>query len=180
VPEKYLLRALTPGEIREALLDQLAVVFAAALGFPNSDRRVRDQAAITRRHSGRGGFRAFGAFNGSQLVGFSYGYASQPGLWWREQVTAAMTPDQIKDWFADAFEVCELHVHPAHQGQHLGSQLHDHLVSDLPNKTAVLSVMHRSKRARQLYFSRGWQTIVNELHFSSEPATPFSVLGLAL
>jgi hypothetical protein len=40
--------------------------------------------------------------------------------------------------------------------------------------------MHRSERARQLYFSRGWQVLVEDLRFSSEPLTPFSILGLLL
>jgi hypothetical protein len=40
--------------------------------------------------------------------------------------------------------------------------------------------MHRSERARHLYFSRGWQTVIDTLLFSSDPATPFSVLGLTL
>jgi hypothetical protein len=39
--------------------------------------------------------------------------------------------------------------------------------------------MHRSERARQLYASRGWQVVVEDLRFSTEPRTPFSVLGLA-
>lgn len=132
-----------------------------------------------RRHATREGFRAFGAF-APDLVGFSYGYTSQPGLWWREQVAAALTPEQKKEWLEDAFEFCELHVHPAHQGQRFGAQLHDELVRDLPNRTALLSVMHRSERARQLYASRGWQVLIEDMRFSSDPATPFSVLGLAL
>ena len=40
--------------------------------------------------------------------------------------------------------------------------------------------MHRSARAHQLYSSRGWQTLVDELRFSTEPQTPFSILGLLL
>jgi hypothetical protein len=40
--------------------------------------------------------------------------------------------------------------------------------------------MHRSDRARQLYTSRGWQTLIHDLRFSTDPTTPFSVLGLDL
>jgi ribosomal protein S18 acetylase RimI-like enzyme len=176
--EKYAFRSIGAAELSGPLLQSLLTVFGAALGYRQADPRVRAQESITRRHAERVDFRAFGAFDAQQqLVGFSYGYASQPGLWWREQVWSAMRPALREHWFADAFEVCELHVHPAHQGQHLGSQLHDLLVDDLPYRTALLSVMHRSERARQLYASRGWQTLIAELRFSSEPATPFSVLG---
>jgi hypothetical protein len=40
--------------------------------------------------------------------------------------------------------------------------------------------MHKSERARQLYTSRGWQTLVDEFRFFTEPHTPFSLLGLKL
>jgi ribosomal protein S18 acetylase RimI-like enzyme len=94
---------------------------------------------------------AFGAFNVRQkLVGFSYGYTSQPGLWWRDQVAACMTSEQRATWFADTFELAELHVHPSAQGRHVGGQLHDRLIASQPHQAALLSVMHRSVRARQL------------------------------
>ena len=151
------------------------------MGFALASQAVVSQGSATRRHAQRDGFRAFGAFDErDRLVGFSYGYHSQPGLWWREQVAAALTDAQRVEWLADAFEVCELHVHPAFQGQHRGSGLLDALVSGLPEKTALLSVMHRSTRARQLYTSRGWQTLIADLRFSSDPQTPFSILGLLL
>jgi ribosomal protein S18 acetylase RimI-like enzyme len=176
-----IVRPLTADEIAGPLLEALLRVFGAAMGYGRRSSQVAAQGAVTRRHAERVGFRAFGAFDErAQMVGFSYGYHSQPGLWWREQVSSALTPDQRVAWLADAFEVCELHVHPAAQGQRLGSRLHDAQVTDLPEKTALLSVMHRSERAQQLYFSRGWQVLIEELRFSSEPQTPFSILGLLL
>lgn len=148
------------------------------MGFSVRASQVIAQGSTTLRHAARSGFRAFGAFSADdRLVGFSYGYHSQPGLWWREQVCAALSPAGRVTWFADSFELCELHVHPSHQGQHLGSALHDAIMADLPERTAVLSVMHRSQRARSLYFSRHWQVIVPELRFSSDPLTPFTILG---
>lgn len=136
-------------------------------------------ADTLRRHATYAGFHAFGALNvRGRLVGFSYGYSSQPGLWWREQIAAPLSPEERDEWLADAFEVAELHVHPTAQGHGLGSQLHDHLIQSQSHRTAVLSVMHRSERARQLYTSRGWETLVKDLRFSTEPATPFSLLGL--
>jgi ribosomal protein S18 acetylase RimI-like enzyme len=160
-------------------LDQALWVFAGALGFPRNSSRVSSFADTLRRHAAYRGFRSFGGLNiRGRLVGFSYGYSSQPGLWWREQVAAALTPAQREHWLGDAFEVAELHVHPVAQGQHLGSRLHDLLVLSHPHATMLLSVMHRSVRARQLYARRGWQTVVQDLRFSTEPQTPFSVLGL--
>jgi ribosomal protein S18 acetylase RimI-like enzyme len=163
------------------LRTQALWVFGGALGFPRQSSRVAGFADTLRRHSVLGGFVAYGAFNiRSRLVGFSYGYSSRPGLWWREQIARPLTPAQRQFWLADAFEFAELHVHPVAQGRGLGSRLHDRLIASQHHRTAVLSVMHRSERARQLYASRGWQALIDELRFSTEPQTAFSVLGLTL
>jgi ribosomal protein S18 acetylase RimI-like enzyme len=178
---RFTVRPLTPDEVSGRLLPDLLWVFGGALGFSRRSSRVVSFADTVKRHAGYPGFRAFGAFDPrGRLVGFSYGYTSQPGLWWREQVAAALPPERHADWFADAFELAELHVHPSAQGNRLGSQLHDRLIESQSHRTALLSVMHRSDRARRLYASRGWRTIVEDLRFSTEPGTPFSVLGLRL
>lgn len=176
---RFLVRALTTEELAGRLLDQALWVFGGALGFPSRHGRVISFGDTLRRHAGYGGFLAFGAFNlRNRLVGFSYGYSSQPGLWWREQVAAPLTASEREEWFSDAFELAELHVHPSAQGNRLGSELHDRLIAAQPHRTAPLSVMHRSERARQLYASRGWECLIAELRFPTEPQTPFSLLGL--
>lgn len=163
------------------LLDQALWVFGGALGFPPRHGRVISFADTLRRHASYAGFTVFGAFDArNRLVGFTYGYSSRPGLWWREQVAAPLTSSEREEWFSDAFELAELHVHPTAQGRHLGSQLHDRVIAAQPHRTALLSVMHRSERARQLYASRGWQCLIQELRFPTEPQTPFSLLGLKL
>jgi ribosomal protein S18 acetylase RimI-like enzyme len=170
---------LSPEELSGRFVDQVLWVFSGALGFPRGHGRVLSFGDTLRRHASYPGFLAFGAFNvRGRLVGFSYGYTSQPGLWWREQVAAPLTQAQREEWFSDAFELAELHVHPSAQGNGLGSALHDSLVAAQPHRTALLSVMHRSERARQLYASRGWISLVDVLRFSTEPQTPFSLLGL--
>lgn len=176
---QFAIRPLAHKELNEVFLDQALWVFAGALGFPRESHRVKSFADTIRRHSSYGGFRAFGALNvRGRLVGFSYGYSSRAGLWWREQIAAPLSPAQREYWLADAFEFAELHVHPSAQRRGLGGQLHDALVASQAHATAVLSVMHRSSVARRLYASRGWQTLIDDLRFSTEPATPFSVLGL--
>jgi ribosomal protein S18 acetylase RimI-like enzyme len=176
---KFSIRPLSPEELSGRLLDQALWVFGGALGFPRRHGRVVSFADTLRRHATYRGFRAFGAFNRrGRLVGFSYGYTSRPGLWWREQIAAPLSAQQRDEWLSDAFELAELHVHPSAQGHRLGSQLHDRLIQSQTHRTALLSVMHRSEQARRLYDSRGWQVLVEDLRFSTEPQTPFSVLGL--
>jgi ribosomal protein S18 acetylase RimI-like enzyme len=177
----YTVRRLSVHDISSARLDEALDVFSAAIGFPRRHTRVLGLGDTIRRHAPRSGFKALGAFDSADsLVGFTYGYTSQPGLWWREQILSALSLEQREYWLAHAFELAELHVHPSAQGNHLGSQLHDQLLQHLPHATALLSVMHRSERAKQLYASRGWQMLVPELRFSTDPGTPFSVLGREL
>jgi len=178
-PERrFEVRELAPDELYERFPDQALWIFSGALGFPRDSSRVRSFADTIRRHTGYGGFRAFGALNvRGRLVGFSYGYSSQPGLWWREQISEPLTPDERDFWLRDAFEFAELHVHPTAQGRGLGSRLHDALIAAHPHATALLSVMHRSAVARHLYASRGWETLVEDMRFSTEPQTAFSILG---
>jgi ribosomal protein S18 acetylase RimI-like enzyme len=177
----FSIRPLTAEDLTGPHLDEALAVFAGALGFPRRHGRVTSFAGTLSRHAVYGGFRAFGAFRpDGRLVGFSYGYTSVAGRWWRETIAQPLTPALRAFWLRDAFELAELHVHPAGQGVKLGSQLHDQLLAGLPHQTALLSVMHRSARARQLYQSRGWQTLVAELRFPTEPRTPFSLLGLEL
>ena len=181
VQRGFTVRPLTAEDLAGPLLDQALAVFAGALGFPRRHGRVTSFAGTIGRHAAYGGFRAFGAFNSAdRLVGFSYGYTSVPGRWWRETIARPLTEAQRDYWLADAFELAELHVHPSAQGLKLGSQLHDLLLRGLPHRTALLSVMQRSARARTLYESRGWQTLVDDMRFPTEPRTQFSVLGLAL
>jgi ribosomal protein S18 acetylase RimI-like enzyme len=177
----YTIRALTADELTGKLLQQALWTFAGGLGYRRGDSRVTALGGAMRRHVLHGGFRAFGALTTrGRLVGFSYGYTSQPGLWWREQIAQPLSAAQREYWLADAFELAELHVHPSVQGQRFGSRLHDALMQDVPHRTALLSVMHRSERARQLYTRRGWQTLIEDMRFPTEPRTPFSVLGLTL
>src|SRR5579864_4635162 len=142
---RFDIRPLSGDELGGRFLDQVLWVFSGALGFPPRTGRVLNFGDTLRRHAGYGGFTAFGAFNlRARLVGFTYGYTSQPGLWWREQVAAPLTPAQRDFWFSDAFELAELHVHPTAQGHHVGSGLLDRLMGIQPHRTALLSVMHRS------------------------------------
>jgi len=177
----YTVREITGDELTGRLLEQALWTFAGGLGYRRGDSRVAALAGAIRRHVLHGGFRAYGALSTrDRLVGFSYGYTSQPGLWWREQIAQPLSVAQREYWLADAFELAELHVHPSVQGQRFGSRLHDALMQSAPHRTALLSVMHRSERARQLYTRRGWQTLIEDMRFPTEPRTPFSVLGLTL
>jgi ribosomal protein S18 acetylase RimI-like enzyme len=171
-------RELTPAEFT-ALGDEVAGVFGAALGYGAFEPRVISFPAISRQHAERAGFRAFGAFDGHRLVGFSEGYSSAPGQWWHDSVAARLPPNRRKRWLDGAFELVELHVHPEHQGRGLGGRLHDLLLQDVPHRTAMLSTRRADTPAMALYRKRGWVAVIDEMLFPGNPI-PFQILGLDL
>lgn len=174
----YEVRALPPAEFVR-LANQAGAIFAAALGYGPLEPRVLAFPAIVRQHTERPDFRAFGAFEGDRLVGFTEGYTGAPGQWWHDVVAARLSPADRARWLSGAFELVELHVHPDHQRQGLGGRLHDVVLEGLVNSTAVLSTRRGETPAMELYRRRGWNTLIDEMLFPSNP-TPFRILGLDL
>lgn len=169
------IRQLSPHEFA-ALAEEAAAVFAAALGYGPFEPRVLAFPAIARQQAERRDFRAFGAFDGDQLVGFSEGCSGAPGQWWHDTVAARLPPDQRKRWLDGSFELVELHVLPAYQGRGLGGRLHDLVLEGVPNRTAVLSTRRADSPAMALYRRRGWVVLIDEMLFPGNPV-PFRILG---
>ncbi len=113
------------------------------------------------------------------MVGVAYGYLGGPGQWWHDQVQAALTAAQTRDWLDGAFEVCELHVRPAHQGTGLGRGLLDGLLAGPVAPTAVLTTPDEDTRARRFYRRAGWVDLRCGLRFPGDPRV-FAVLALRL
>ena len=160
-----------------ARCDDVLAMYAAAMEVPYG-------VALTRRgillsHLDRRDLCAVAALEGEQLVGVAYGYRGEAGQWWHDQVAAALSREQRKRWLKDAFEVCELHVLPDHQGIGLGRHLLDTLLAQVDAATAVLTTPDHETRARSFYRAGGWQDLVVGMRFPGDPRS-FAVLGLPL
>ena len=164
-------------ETVEARRDDLLDVYAEAMDVPPAAALAR--RGIVSSHLRQGGLRAFAAEEDGRLVGIAYGYQGAPGQWWNDQVRAAMTPEQAHEWLDGAFEVCELHVRPSHQGTGLGRDLLATLLAGVDAPTAVLTTPDAETRARRFYRAGGWVDLVRELEFPGDPRS-FAVLGLRL
>jgi GNAT superfamily N-acetyltransferase len=160
-----------------ARCDDVLRVYAAAMEVSVSSAMTRKGIMLS--HLDRRALKAVAASDGDELVGIAYGYVGEAGQWWHDQVAAAMTPEDRRTWLADAFEVCELHVRPEHQGHVLGRALLDTLLTGTGTATAVLSTPDRQTRARDFYRAGGWQDLVRGLRFPGDPRT-FAVLGKPL
>ncbi len=166
-----------------AIREDLARVYREAFAEPpyNEGEAEADQAmqSLLSQHARRDGFRLFVAREGSQIVGFSYGYRGQPGQWWHDLVSKKLSPQDRQKWLSNCFEFVELAVLPSFQDREIGGKLHDALLAGLPYRTAVLSTYSGENRARHLFHNRGWKTLVEDLTLPGSHV-PMVVFGLEL
>lgn len=149
--------------------------------YEKGENVVRQFNNTLKRHTQRDGFRCVAALtsDGSGLAGFGYGYTSQSGQWWHDQVVPKLDPEIVQTWFSNAFEIVELAVRPAMQGRGVGRRLHDELLGPVPHRTAVLSTLDADTRGSRLYRKRGWRVIRSDFHFSGV-REPYLIMGLRL
>ena len=145
-------------------------IFADAMGYPDS--YVEPRIRLARSQLAYPGLTAFGAFDGAQLIGFAYGYRVQRGQWWADEVARALslpTSDTSRDWLADAFELCEIHVSPFAQGLGAGRRLLDSIIDSAPCPVVLLSTPTGPTKAASLYQSTGFVTIASRFRFGGDP-----------
>jgi ribosomal protein S18 acetylase RimI-like enzyme len=179
-------RELGPRDFR-ASIRSLLDVYAAAMNPP--DAALPGREAIMERHASSPGFRGLTAEVDGQLAAFTYGFHGETGQWWHDMVAAALaTRSRMtltaagggpRAWLDDSFEVAELHVLPARQGQGIGRSLLTALADGRPERTAVLSTADAPTRARRLYRGLGFTDLLTDFRFSgTEP--PYAVMGALL
>lgn len=168
-----------------ALLD----VYTAAMHPP--PEQLPGRRTIMERHAAYPGFRAIIAEQrrsslkpSGQVVGFAYGFHGSTGQWWHDVVHQALAATggvrHAEAWLTDPFEVAELHVHPAFQGQGLGRGLLTALCAGRTERTVVLSTLDTpASRARRLYHSVGLTDLLSHFDFPGG-GPPYAIMGGAL
>ena len=164
-----------------ACADEVLDVYAEAMQVSRLLAAAR--RSILTGHLDREGLRAVAAReSGGRLVGIAYGHVGDRGQWWHDQVRSALERAlgrAAEAWVDGAFEVCELHVRPAHQGTGLGRLLLDGLLAGTTAPVALLTTPDSETRARGFYRAGGWVDLVRRLRFPGDPRE-FAVLGLRL
>ena len=154
---------IAPLDLRAAAVDAAAVQ-SAALGPVSPDR-----VAVYARHADHPGFRAFGAFADTNLIGFVYGAACRTGQWWFDQISPSLRAAGHAPWIADPYAVTELHVRPEYHGCGLGLALLTQLLAGVENPTALLSTYDGDTRARRLYAGLGFVDLITGFRFGTSP-----------
>jgi ribosomal protein S18 acetylase RimI-like enzyme len=162
-------------------LDDVVTVYGHAMGYALDLLATR--RGYIASHAHRPGFRAVASLDiHGTLLGFGYGYTSEPGQWWHDQVKNAMPKDQRDIWLADCFEVVELHVRPEAQGHGLGAAQLRSLLRMTAAGTTLLSTPEADEaasRAWRLYRRFGFVDVIRDFNFPGDPR-PFAVLGRTL
>jgi GNAT superfamily N-acetyltransferase len=162
-------------------LDDMIHVYGLAMGYPPD--LLASRRGYMGSHVNRRDFRAVASFaDDDTLLGFGYGYLSEPGQWWHDQVRGALRREQRAYWLTDCFEVVELHVLPSAQGYGLGAVQLRMLLGMATAKTTLLSTPEADEatsRAWRLYRRFGYIDVVRDFLFPGD-ARPFAVLGRTL
>lgn len=162
-------------------LDDVITVYGEAMGY--SPDLLQTRKGCIAAHVGLASFNAVATLDETgQLVGFGYGYHSTAGQWWHDQVRNAVRRDQRIGWLTNCFEVVELHVRPAAQGQGIGGRQLAELLAPVGESRTLLSTPEADEsasRAWRLYRRFGFVDVLRRFHFPGDDR-PFAVLGRQL
>lgn len=158
----------------EPLVVTAAHIYGEAMRRP--PELVVQRREIMQSHLQRHGFRAVAAQLDDDLVGFGYGYRGRAGEWWHDIVAKALGREAAKEWLADAFELAELHLLPAHHGAGIGRAMLTTLLGGVPTQTVVLSTHDHDSPARSLYRSAGFEDLLTGFLFPGSGEV-YAVMG---
>lgn len=162
--------------------DHLLLVEAFQVSFAIDMAEAAQYVANLHRHGQRPDFRCILAREGDRrgpLLGFAYGYTSQPGQWYHDTLAPALGPARTAHWLMGAFEFVEFGVIPTSRRRGIGALLHDATFAGLPHRAAILSTQADNAVALGFYRRRGWQTLLDGFVFPSGQL-PFVILGRTL
>lgn len=163
-------------------LPALIEIYAAAMAPPRE--QLAGRQAVMRQHAGYPRFGAVVAVTGDGgAVAFAYGFHGRPGQWWHDVVTAELArtdPAAVRRWFADSFEVAEVHVLPEWQGNGIGRAVLHRLAGARRERTAVLSTHTGNTPAHALYRSSGFVDLITGFYFPGTPDRPFTIMAAPL
>jgi ribosomal protein S18 acetylase RimI-like enzyme len=169
--------AAWPATELAARVQEAMGIYALAMNY--SAQTGAQRGVTTRWHTAHEGFACWAALDDDDtLVGFGYGYTTQPGQWWHDLVRKALEPEDA-DWLVHAFELSEMHVLPKYQGVGIGRTLLTALAADIPHRSILLSTPDLDTRAFRLYRNLGFVDLARKYLFPGD-TRPFAVLGARL
>jgi GNAT superfamily N-acetyltransferase len=170
-------------------IDVLLAIYADAMDADAA--LLPGRRELMRRHAGYPAFKALQARAATQggpdgscpALGFSYGFHGEPGQWWYDAVSAALSRAiglaPTASWLADCLEVAEVHVRKDQQRRGIGTRMLIALTAGRPERTALLSTPDRDSTARRLYRRMGFNDLLTGYSFPGG-SPPYAVMGAVL
>jgi GNAT superfamily N-acetyltransferase len=169
-------------------IDVLLAIYADAMDADAA--LLPGRRELMRRHAGYPDFKAlqmrahgYPANDPRAVLGFSYGFRGEPGQWWYDAVSSALSrtigPALTAGWLADCVEVAEVHVRKGEQRQGIGTRMLTALTAGRPERTAMLSTPDRETTARRLYRRMGFTDLLTGYSFPGG-SPPYAVMGAVL
>lgn len=146
--------------------DVLGDVYRAAFKIESDDRVDQFISNSLVRHTDYAEYQCVVALNSRrEIIGFVYGYRSEPGRWWHDTVATVIQTGGF-GWYLDsAFEFVEFAVTPMAQGAGVGSAMHDRILRSTSADTALLSTDGGDNPAHAMYRRRGWIDLVQNFQY---------------
>jgi GNAT superfamily N-acetyltransferase len=168
-------------------IEVMLAIYADAMGADPAVLPGRRE--LMRRHAGYPEFKALLARTsgngrgGDTVLGFSYGFHGEPGQWWYDAVSSALSraigPSLSGGWLADCVEVAEVHVRKDQQRRGIGTRMLTALTDGRSERTALLSTPDRDTTARRLYWRMGFRDLMTGYSFPGG-SPPYAVMGAVL
>ncbi|MGQ0717985.1 MAG: GNAT family N-acetyltransferase [Pseudonocardiales bacterium] len=141
------------------LMDALCDVYADAYGVePDGEKtaafRTRATKALDRPRYG-----LLTARDGTQIVGFVFGYALPAGTYWWDGLTPAPAEGFTSEDGTRTFALAEIEVRRAWQGEGVGRVLNDTMLAQRQEERATLATGPQADAARAIYEGWGWQPV---------------------
>jgi len=159
-------------------LDDIIEVYGEAMHY--GPAMLNSRRGYMATHAHRAGFRAVATVDDDGAVqGFGYGYISEVGQWWHDQVRSGLRREQRRTWLIDCFEIVELHVRPSAQGHGAGAAQLTALMTAVPNSRLLLSTPEadeQASRAWRLYRRFAFVDLLRHFYFPGDDR-PFAILG---
>ncbi|MDH2428688.1 GNAT family N-acetyltransferase [Sphaerisporangium sp. TRM90804] len=165
-----------------AALETVIGIYTAAMRPPIE--QLSGRQGIMRNHASFPDFTCLLAHEtGGQVVGFGYAFHGAHGQWWHDVVRRALEDSAgapvAEQWFGDALEIAEIHVHPGYQGKGVGRRLVQGLCEGRGERTAVLSTHDLPTAARHLYGKLGFVDLMQAFVFPGGYER-YAIVGAAL
>ena len=149
-------------DAREVLGD----VYRRAFQIDSDERIDRFMSNSLVRHTDYAEYRcAVARDDRDEIVGFVYGYRTEPGRWWHDTVSSEIRERGFGGMLDDGFEFVEFAVVPEAQRGGIGGALHDRILEEVTEESALLSTDAGENPAHEMYLRRGWIDLVTDFQY---------------